>query len=99
MNRRSLITGLVSFIAAPAVVRASVLMPTRAFNIELLDPLIVGAGLYLNRFTGVVSGRAYLSYPGYSNASRYKMGSWLDRVKKVQPSWPLDNIKWSMVSQ
>lgn len=30
-NRRQLITGLISFIAAPAIVRASSLMPVKAF--------------------------------------------------------------------
>lgn len=40
MDRRSLITGLTGFITAPAVVRASVLMPTRAFSLDLTDPLV-----------------------------------------------------------
>lgn len=32
INRRSLITGLVSFVAAPAIVRASSLMPVKAME-------------------------------------------------------------------
>lgn len=31
-NRRQLITGLISFIAAPAIVRAGSLMPVKAYN-------------------------------------------------------------------
>lgn len=32
INRRGLITGLISFVAAPAIVRASSLMPVRAIR-------------------------------------------------------------------
>ena len=38
LTRRGLITGLVSFVAAPAIVRASSLMPVKAWA----EPLIVG---------------------------------------------------------
>lgn len=38
INRRGLITGLISFIAAPAIVRASSLMPVKAMKaIKLTD--------------------------------------------------------------
>ena len=33
ISRRGLITGLVSFVAAPAIVRASSLMPVKAFDL------------------------------------------------------------------
>jgi len=33
MNRRSLITGLISFVAAPAIVRASSLMPVKVMDL------------------------------------------------------------------
>jgi hypothetical protein len=36
MNRRSLITGLISLVAAPAIVRAESLMPVRA--VDLFEP-------------------------------------------------------------
>lgn len=35
INRRSLITGLVSFVAAPAIVRASNLMPVKAIDKQI----------------------------------------------------------------
>jgi hypothetical protein len=35
LSRRSLITGLVSFVAAPAIVRASSLMPVKAYEIPV----------------------------------------------------------------
>ena len=34
MNRRGFITGLISFVAAPAIVRAGSLMPVKAMPIE-----------------------------------------------------------------
>lgn len=37
MNRRGLITGLISFVAAPAIVRASSLMPVKAMKQFDLD--------------------------------------------------------------
>ena len=37
LNRRKLITGLVSFMAAPAIIRAGSLMPVKQMN-----PLLVG---------------------------------------------------------
>ena len=36
INRRKLITGLISFAAAPAIVRASSLMPVKVMNEEFL---------------------------------------------------------------
>lgn len=38
LSRRSLITGLASFLAAPAIVRASSLMPVKAFENPWLPP-------------------------------------------------------------
>lgn len=35
ISRRGLITGLVSFVAAPAIVRAASLMPVKAFELDL----------------------------------------------------------------
>lgn len=35
ISRRSLITGLISFMAAPAIVRASSLMPVKSFILEI----------------------------------------------------------------
>lgn len=34
INRRGLITGLISFVAAPAIVRASSLMPVKAVKVD-----------------------------------------------------------------
>lgn len=34
ISRRGLITGLVSFVAAPAIVRAASLMPVKAFDVD-----------------------------------------------------------------
>jgi len=48
-NRRTLITGLISFIAAPAVVRATSLMPVRA--IEMFPPRMVVGPVYYERLT------------------------------------------------
>lgn len=36
LNRRGLITGLVSFVAAPAIVRAASLMPVKAITLDEL---------------------------------------------------------------
>lgn len=38
-NRRKLITGLVSFLAAPAIVRASSLMPIKVISNDILGPI------------------------------------------------------------
>lgn len=46
MNRRSLITGLISFVAAPAIVRATSLMPVRSM-IEAVSE---------SRFNGSIAG-------------------------------------------
>ena len=43
LSRRSLITGLVSLVASPAIVRAGSLMPVKAFDPEWVDPRIVEA--------------------------------------------------------
>lgn len=43
LSRRSLITGLISFVAAPAIVRAASLMPVRAFE----EPVLIRLGLSL----------------------------------------------------
>ena len=40
-SRRSLITGLVSFLAAPAVVRAASLMPVKALTLEEIQQVIL----------------------------------------------------------
>jgi hypothetical protein len=37
LTRRGLITGLVSFVAAPAIVRASSLMPVKALDLATLE--------------------------------------------------------------
>lgn len=37
LSRRSLITGLVSFVAAPATVRVSSLMPVKAYDPEICE--------------------------------------------------------------
>lgn len=41
IHRRGLLTGLISLVAAPAIVRASSLMPVRSFGIVSIDPLII----------------------------------------------------------
>ena len=43
LNRRSLITGLISFVAAPAIVRASSLMPVKAIPWDDILGLADGA--------------------------------------------------------
>lgn len=43
MNRRELIAGLVSLVAAPAIVRAGSLMPVRAMIIEPPPWIVFGA--------------------------------------------------------
>lgn len=65
LNRRSLITGLISFVAAPAIVRASSLMPIRAIKLanELTitptpilnvgDIITFGHIKQINRYTGL----------------------------------------------
>jgi hypothetical protein len=37
LSRRSLITGLASFVCAPAIVRASSIMPVKAFKFSMAD--------------------------------------------------------------
>jgi len=44
INRRGLITGLVSFIAAPAIVRAASLMPVKSLERLSLDGSFSGFG-------------------------------------------------------
>ncbi len=40
MDRRSLITGLISFVAAPAIVRATSLMPVKTFDADELSEIV-----------------------------------------------------------
>jgi hypothetical protein len=44
VHRRSLITGLVSFIAAPAIVRASSLMPVKQMQVLFSARIVLATG-------------------------------------------------------
>lgn len=39
MNRRNLLTGLISFVAAPAIVRCGSLMPVKSYDFLDFDPM------------------------------------------------------------
>ena len=77
-SRRSLITGLVSFLAAPAVVRAASLMPVKA----LLKPLTFqGVPIF---FDG--------GFPKYTDFAGYRM--WITGKDNAIHCEPIDPEKF-----
>lgn len=54
MNRRGLITGLVSLVAAPAIVRATSLMPVRGIILPLDGTPLIVQTVYCNRTIGTL---------------------------------------------
>jgi hypothetical protein len=54
LSRRSLITGLVSFVAAPAIVRCSSLMPVKMWPKHIEPPFV-----YLQTMDGTISAFSY----------------------------------------
>ncbi len=62
-NRRQLITGLISFIAAPAIVRAGSLMPVKAIKD---DSLVGGTWFREVRYKSLVEFEKYWIWNGHS---------------------------------
>jgi hypothetical protein len=89
INRRSLITGLVSFIAAPAIVRVANLMP---INSSLVDdfPIAWGPGYFLRGqaaadFIIRIDGDLFITASRGDPHPGAQLQDYLDKYKKQDP--------------
>jgi hypothetical protein len=81
ISRRGLITGLAAFVAAPAIVRATSLMPVKSFALEQwTDAVVTAVAEHENRFwfaTLADSGSVNLTHTAIGGP-RYQVG---DRIR------------------
>ena len=74
LNRRSLITGLISFVAAPAIVRVANIMP-----IKVIDPYEAISVRYLDTYFPVLNADPYWTKMSYDETGN------IFEIKHINP--------------
>lgn len=96
MNRRGILLGLMSALAAPAIAHAGNLMPIKALIIEPVKPtwIIQGIDVYGNRVTEVIEA-ANAGDPEAWNSSYGKFSS-IESIHAPDPLEPSNHMLWSV---
>jgi hypothetical protein len=100
LSRRSLITGLVSLVAAPAIVRAGILMPVKSMVMDLTEENLIRSGWLtlihpLSDYNFSQLNHDLLGVPIYSNGGRYWPApcSGVDVISETQRKSQADELE------